>query len=110
MEKIDAVVEANRALLLQRSQVGIKKYGVALDDANLSQPQLVQHMLEELLDGANYAQALLQTVRMPKAIRWRSDSNLDWNYKTCPDWSDPKVCDLVVSDMRTLGREVELLY
>lgn len=58
----DGVVEANRQLLLERSVTGIRKYGVTLAAANLQPAQLVQHLLEELLDGANYAQALLQTL------------------------------------------------
>lgn len=53
----DAVVEANRRLLLARSDVGIDKYGVTLEKAKLSQRVLLQHILEELLDGANYIQA-----------------------------------------------------
>lgn len=110
MEKIDAVVEANRALLLQRSQVGIKKYGTALDDANLSQRQLVQHMLEELLDGANYAQALLQTVCTPKAIRWRNGANDEWRYRTLPESWEAKTCNAVVSEMQACGCDAELLY
>jgi len=57
---IDTVVEANRALLLQRSQVGIGKYGVTLGNAGLSHRQLLQHMLEEALDFANYAQTIIQ--------------------------------------------------
>lgn len=53
----DAVVEANRELLLQRSIVGLKKYGVPLAGASLSRRQLLQHALEEALDLANYLQA-----------------------------------------------------
>lgn len=55
----DPVVEANRALLLERSQVGMAKYGTTLARAGLGRPQLLRHLLEELLDGANYAQAEL---------------------------------------------------
>lgn len=56
----DPVVEANRKLLLDRSNVGIKKYGATLEDAKLAAPALVQHALEEALDLANYLQALLR--------------------------------------------------
>ncbi len=41
-------------LLSQRSIVGIKKYGVTLEEANLSKERLLQHALEELTDCANY--------------------------------------------------------
>ena len=56
---IDTVVEANRAELLRRSQVGIRKYGVTLGSLGLSHAALLQHALEESLDLANYLRTLL---------------------------------------------------
>lgn len=53
----DAVVEANRKLLLDRSNVGINKYGVTLQNSGLGRRALLQHALEEALDLANYLQA-----------------------------------------------------
>lgn len=52
--KIDTVVEAVRADLLKRSQVGIAKYGVTLDREDLSLRDWLQHAYEETLDQANY--------------------------------------------------------
>lgn len=53
----DAIVEANRALLLERSQVGLRKYGVGLDSWNPEhEREILQHALEEALDLANYLQ------------------------------------------------------
>lgn len=60
----DPVVEANRRLLLERSNVGISKYGVTLADSGLTRRQYLQHALEEALDLANYLQAEIQ--RMDK--------------------------------------------
>lgn len=59
---VDPVVEANRALLLQRSQVGIAKYRTTLASSGLSQRQLLQHALEEALDLANYLQAEIMRI------------------------------------------------
>lgn len=56
----DPVVEANRELLLQRSLLGIRKYGVTLESAGLSHRALLQHALEEALDLANYLQAAIR--------------------------------------------------
>jgi hypothetical protein len=56
---LDAVVEANRKLLLERSNVGVAKYGVTLAASGLSRRALLQHALEEALDLANYLQAEL---------------------------------------------------
>lgn len=53
-EKVDPVVEAVRQDLLQRSTVGIKKYGVTLEDAKLSLRDWLQHLYEEQLDSCNY--------------------------------------------------------
>ena len=58
-QKIDGVVEAVRADLLRRSQVGIAKYGVTLERTDLNLRQWVQHLYEELLDAANYAKRII---------------------------------------------------
>lgn len=51
---VDFVVEAVRADLLKRSQLGIKKYGTTLDRTDLSIRDWFQHAYEETLDQANY--------------------------------------------------------
>ena len=56
----DPIVEANRELLLQRSVVGLQKYGVTVNDNPLGRRQWLQHALEESLDLANYLQKLIQ--------------------------------------------------
>lgn len=58
----DANVERNRQMLLDRSVVGLKKYGVTTERTDLSLPQWLQHLLEELLDAANYIQAAKNSV------------------------------------------------
>jgi hypothetical protein len=55
----DAVVEAVRADLLQRSQVGIAKYGTTLDGAGLSHRDWLRHAYFEALDTANYLKAAI---------------------------------------------------
>ncbi|MGF3022667.1 hypothetical protein ACQVP2_07545 [Methylobacterium aquaticum] len=50
----DTVVEAVRADLLSRSQIGIKKYGVTLDRTDVDLRGWLQHAYEETLDQANY--------------------------------------------------------
>lgn len=52
--KVDTVVESVRADLLNRSQVGITKYGVTLDRTDLTLRDWLQHAYEETLDQANY--------------------------------------------------------
>jgi hypothetical protein len=59
----DPVVEANRQLLKQRSDVGLNKYGTALATAGYSEEAILQHALEEALDFANYLQTRLMKIR-----------------------------------------------
>lgn len=55
----DLNVEKNRELMLQRSIVGLAKYGVTTDNNPLSLRAWLQHALEEALDMANYLQAAI---------------------------------------------------
>lgn len=61
----DPVVEANREMLLQRSIIGVKKYGLTLDNSSLSQQAFLKHALEETLDLANYLQAAIRKGAVP---------------------------------------------
>lgn len=62
-QRLDLAVEANRALLHKRSQVGIQKYGVTLDEGRYGEREILQHALEEALDLANYLQARIQAIQ-----------------------------------------------
>lgn len=62
----DANVERNRQLLLDRSVVGLKKYGVTTERTDLNLSQWLQHLLEELLDAANYVQAAKMQAEQPR--------------------------------------------
>jgi len=55
----DQNVERNRQLLLERAEAGLQKYGVTTERSDLTQQQWLQHLLEELLDAANYVQAAM---------------------------------------------------
>ena len=55
----DKNVEKNRELLLQRSIVGLAKYGVTTDNSPLPLRDWLQHALEETLDLANCLQAAI---------------------------------------------------
>jgi hypothetical protein len=59
----DPVVERNRQMLLERSNVGIQKYGKGLGNPlYLTSKQALQHALEEALDLANYLQAEIMKI------------------------------------------------
>lgn len=58
----DRVVETVRADLLQRSQLGIAKYGVTLERTDLSLRDWLQHAYEETLDQANYLKRAIMEI------------------------------------------------
>lgn len=51
---MDKIVEAVRSDLRERSERGIKKYGVTLDRQDLNLKDWLQHAYEETLDKALY--------------------------------------------------------
>jgi hypothetical protein len=54
MEMKDSIVEEVRQDLLDRSEVGIKKYNTTLDREDLDLFDWMEHTRQELLDGALY--------------------------------------------------------
>lgn len=83
MRAPDQNVERNRQLLLDRSLVGLKKYGVTTERNDLTFNDWLQHLLEELLDAANYVQAAktanalayLQMAELGKALEFYASGN-----------------------------------
>lgn len=59
----DKHVESVREKLLQRSQVGIKKYGVTTERNDIELISWLKHLQEELLDGAVYIEAAMERMR-----------------------------------------------
>lgn len=59
----DPVVESVRDLLLQRSLLGISKYGTDMTRTDLELIDWHKHHLEELLDAAVYTMRIIQQLR-----------------------------------------------
>lgn len=58
------------AIIRQRADAGLKKYGVTLDRKDLTTAQWLRHLLEELCDGAGYVLAAeRKAVETETAIR-----------------------------------------
>lgn len=55
----DPVVQRVRTTLLARSQAGIQKYGTTMTREDLTTLDWLHHLQQELLDGAVYAQKLI---------------------------------------------------
>ena len=55
----DRNVEAVRAKLLARSEVGLRKYGVTTERKDLTPLDWLRHLQEELMDACVYIEAVL---------------------------------------------------
>jgi hypothetical protein len=62
---MDSIVAAVIKKFAERSEVGIKKYGVTLDRTDLKTADWIQHTQEELMDAILYLEKLKQS--FPKA-------------------------------------------
>ena len=60
----DSIVEAVVQKFLQRSEFGIKKYGVTLDRTDLSLKDWIQHTQEELMDAILYLEKLKHSTEL----------------------------------------------
>jgi hypothetical protein len=58
----DPIVESVRQKLKARAALGLEKYKTDLTRDDLSRVQWLEHFQSELLDGANYAEKLIQEV------------------------------------------------
>ena len=58
----DTIVESVINQFRERSEVGIKKYGVTLDRTDLSALDWILHAQQELMDGILYLEKLKQTL------------------------------------------------
>ncbi len=78
---VDPVVERVREALLQRSQLGIKKYGDTLYNMNYSERAILQHAVEESMDLSNYLMARIMKIDADACTCPSGDGSLRW---PCP--------------------------
>lgn len=64
----DSIVESVRQQLLDRSNVGIKKYGVTLDRTDLSLLDWLEHAKQESLDQVLYLERAIQELKKSQSI------------------------------------------
>ncbi len=62
----DSIVQAVIRKFQERSDVGVKKYGVTLDRTDLKVMDWIQHAQEELMDGILYLEKLKSTPVTPQ--------------------------------------------
>lgn len=86
----DIIVEQVRDKLKRRSEAGILKYGTMLTRSDLNLRDWVQHIQEELLDAANYAECILSksvVYQIRNAKGWEDVSEHDYKFtaEVCPN-------------------------
>ena len=59
----DSIVESVRQQLLDRSNLGIKKYGVTLDRTDLSLLDWLEHAKQESMDQVLYLEKIIQQLK-----------------------------------------------
>ena len=59
----DSIVKSVIEQFKQRSEVGIKKYGITLDRTDLNALQWMIHFREELQDGLLYLERIIQDTK-----------------------------------------------
>lgn len=71
---VDTIVESVRQQLLERSNVGIQKYGVTLDRTDLSLLDWLEHAKQESLDQVLYLERAIQELKkIPQEIPQRQN-------------------------------------
>ena len=82
MEIRDKVIESVINKIIQRSDVGYKKYGITLHNDDQPLDTWLQHIQEELMDAVNYIEKARQALRSEieemylKDIELRHEKNL----------------------------------
>jgi hypothetical protein len=64
---MDKHIEAVRQKLLERSNIGISKYGVTLERTDLSTIQWLRHLQEELMDSCGYIERIISDLEKRNA-------------------------------------------
>lgn len=83
MKADDNAVEANRQSLLDRSNVGIAKYGTTLTDNKGDLRYWLNHALEECLDQANYLKRAIMEIDKNNCSHNEHWVNSDLTESTC---------------------------
>ena len=65
----DTIVNNVIQSFVERSNVGLQKYGTTLDRDDLSVLDWIQHAQEELMDGILYLEKIKKTMRETQKIR-----------------------------------------
>lgn len=85
------------AMLRQRHDAGLKKYGVTVDRTDLKPDEWIQHAIEELLDGAAYLMRLRDEMAVTKI-----------GYDNLARWIDRELKKKVVDGKRVTSQNKRL--
>jgi hypothetical protein len=66
---IDSIVQSVRNQLLERSKVGINKYGVTLDRTDLTLLDWLEHAKQESMDQVLYLERAIQEIKNTNQLK-----------------------------------------
>lgn len=95
MNGLKPITEHVCDMLRERSERGLAKYGTTIDRDDLSPAQWLQHLQEELLDAAQYVEALKRQAAPPAAVPEEMPQEFgEWFRKNYPgDRGGTVICD-----------------
>lgn len=102
----DSIVNEVRQDLLDRSELGIKKYNTTLDRTDLETDEWVQHAYEELLDGALYLKRLLRDINTPK-IYYSSEAYFTLMSEKCKVEIEMNEQERIIDNLRKVIKSQE---
>lgn len=76
---MDSIVQAVIRKFQERSELGIKKYGVTLDRTDLKPHDWIQHAQDELMDGILYLERLKKDLSICTAENCKRQAALSAN-------------------------------
>lgn len=86
----DPIVARVAHKIIDRSDVGLNKYGTNLTRGDLTNEEWLNHLQDELLDGANYVEVLKTKLQIAKKILESGESNFEKVKQWCEDFEASK--------------------
>jgi hypothetical protein len=60
---MSAIEERVAAKIIERADIGWRKYGTTMERTDLSREEWLKHLQEELMDAAVYVEKLIEVIR-----------------------------------------------
>lgn len=96
-EVVDPIIARVAHKIIDRSDTGLRKYGTTLERGDLTNEEWLNHLQDELLDGANYIEVLKTKIQIAKKIIESGQSNFEKVKEWCEEFDASKEPSLWMS-------------